>query len=136
MRQRLNIPTKLFAVMIRNVRVYYNPRCITCRRSIDRLKANKIEFELRDFFKDKLTKQEIASLLKMAGISARDALRKKDKMYKELKLDQKDYSDSELIALMEKYPGLILRPIMVKNNKAVIANKPEIADAFCKRGAK
>ena len=120
--------------MARNVKVYYNPRCITCRRSIDKLKVNKVEFELQDFFKEKLTKHEIASLLKMAGISARDALRKKDKMYKELKLDQKDYSDSELIALMEKYPGLILRPIMVKNNKAVIANKPEIADAFCKRG--
>ena len=120
--------------MARNVKVYYNPRCITCRRSIDKLKVNKVEFELQDFFKEKLTKHEIASLLKMAGISARDALRNKDKMYKELKLDQKDYSDSELIALMEKYPGLILRPIMVKNNKAVIANKPEIADAFCKRG--
>lgn len=122
--------------MITNVKVYYNPRCITCRRSIDQLKANKVEFELQDFFKEKLTKQEIASLLKMAGILARDALRKKDKMYKELKLDQKDYSDSELLTLMEKYPGLILRPIMVKGNKAVIANKPEIADAFCKRGMK
>lgn len=122
--------------MARNVKVYYNPRCVTCRKAIDKLKANKVEFELQDFFKDKLTKQEIASLLKMAGISARDALRKKDKMYKELKIDQKDYSDSELIALMEKYPGLILRPIMVKDNRAVIANKPEIADAFCKRGMK
>ncbi len=122
--------------MARNVKVYYNPRCVTCRRSIDRLKVNKVEFELQDFFKDKLTKHEIASLLKMAGISAGDALRRKDKMYKELKLDQKDYSDDELIAFMEKYPGLILRPIMVKDNKAVIANKPEIADAFCRRGMK
>ena len=118
------------------VKVYYNPRCITCRRSIDRLKVNKVDFELRDFFKDRLTRQEIASLLKMAGLSARDALRKKDKMYRELKLDQKDYNDDELIALMEKYLGLILRPIIVKDNKAVIANKPEIADAFCKRGMK
>lgn len=122
--------------MTKNVKVYYNPRCITCRRSIDRLKVNKVEFELQDFFKEKLTKQEIVSLLKMAGISTRDALRKKDKMFKALKLDQKDYSDDELIAFMEKYPGLILRPIMVKDNKAVIANKPEIADAFCKRGMK
>ena len=135
-RQRLNIPTKLLVVMTRNVRVYYNPRCITCRRSIDQLKVSKVEFELRDFFKNKLTKQEIASLLKMTGMSAKDALRKKDKMYKELKLDQKDYSNNELIALMEKYPGLILRPIMVKDNKAIIANKPEIADAFCKRDMK
>jgi len=122
--------------MAKKVKVYYNPRCITCRKSIDRLKVNRIEFELQDFFKERLSKDEIVSLLKMAGLSARDALRKKDKMYRELKLEQKDYSDDELIALMEKYPGLILRPIIVKNNKAVIANKPEIADAFCKRGMK
>ena len=122
--------------MTRNVKVYYNPRCITCRRSMDRLEVNKVEFELRDFFKDRLTKHEIASLLNMAGLSARDALRKKDKMYNELKLAQKDYKNDELLALMEKYPGLILRPIMVKDNRAVIANKPEIADAFCRRGMK
>jgi len=122
--------------MAEKVKVYYNPRCITCRKAIDRLKVNKMEFELKDFFKERLSKEEIRSLLRMAGLSARDALRKKDKMYKELKLDQKDYSDNELIALMERYPGLILRPIMVKDNKTVIANKPEIADAFCKRGMK
>ncbi len=114
------------------MKVYYNPRCTTCRRTINRLKDNKAEFELHDFFRETLSKEEIRSLLKMAGLSARDALRKKDKMYKELKLEEKEYSDDELITLMEKYPGLILRPIIVKNNKAVIANKPETADAFCK----
>lgn len=136
MRQRINIPNKLLGVMAGNVKVYYNPRCVTCRRSIERLKVNRVEFELQDFFKDRLTKQEIVSLLKMAGISVKDALRKKDKMYKALKLDKKQYSDNELVAFMEKYPGLILRPIIVKDNKAVIANKPEIADAFCKGGMK
>ncbi|MGH9923619.1 MAG: arsenate reductase family protein, partial [Nitrososphaerales archaeon] len=104
MRQRINIPNKLLAVMDGNVKVYYNPRCVTCRRSMERLKVNRVEFELQDFFKDKLTKQEIVSLLKMAGISVKDALRKKDKMYKALKLDKKQYSDNELIAFMEKYP--------------------------------
>ena len=122
--------------MMASVKVYYNPRCITCRRSIDRLKVNKVEFELYDFFKESLSKEEIKSLLKMAELSARDLLRKKDKMYKELKLEQKNYTEDELVALMAKYPGLILRPIIVRGNKAVIANKPEIAETFCKRGVK
>lgn len=75
--------------MARKVKVYYNPKCVTCRKAIDQLKANKVEFELRDFFKEKLSREEIISLLKMAGLSPSDALRKKDKMYKELKLEQK-----------------------------------------------
>ncbi|MFQ5920603.1 MAG: arsenate reductase family protein [Nitrososphaerales archaeon] len=115
----------------KRAKVYYNPRCTTCRRAIDRLKASKVDFELQDFFKDKLSKNEIRSLLKMAGVSPRDALRKKDKMYKELRLAEEEYSDDEMISLMEKYPGLILRPIIVLGGtKAVIANRPEIADAF------
>lgn len=122
--------------MMASVKVYYNPRCITCRRSIDRLKVNKVEFELHDFFRESLSKEEIKSLLNMAGLSARDLLRKKDKMYKELKLEQKNCSEDELVALMARYPGLILRPIVVRGNKAVIANKPEIAETFCKRGVK
>lgn len=120
--------------MTRKVQVYYNPRCTTCRRAIDRLKINRVDFELQDFFKERLSREEIGSLLKMAGVSAEEALRKKDRMYKELRLAEKRFKDDELIALMEKYPGLILRPIIVRGRKAVIANKPEIADAFS-RGA-
>ncbi len=110
--------------------VYYNPRCTTCRKTIDRLKANMIDYELHDFFKQPLSKEEIRSLLKMAGVSPKDALRKKDKMYRELGFAEKEYSDDKIIELMAKHPGLILRPIIVKGKKAVIANKPEIADAF------
>jgi arsenate reductase len=116
------------------VKVYYNPRCVTCRRAIDKLEENKVEYELRDFFKNKLGKDELRTLLKMAGLTPRDVLRKKDKMYKELKIGEKEYSDEQLLAFMEKYHGLILRPILVRNKSVVIANRPEIAEAFCKRG--
>lgn len=122
--------------MMADVKVYYNPKCITCRKAINRLKANKVEYEQQDFFKQRLSSKEITALLKMAKLSPRDALRKKDHMYKELKLDQREYSDDELIAFMEKHPGLILRPIIVKMGRAVIANRPEIVDAFCKRDMK
>jgi arsenate reductase len=120
--------------MSRGIKVYYKPTCITCRRVIDRLNSNSLKFELHDFFREKLTKEDIKSLLKMAGLSAIDVLRKKDKMYKELKLDQKKYTENEVIEIIAKYPGLLLRPIIVMGNKVIIANKTEIVDEFCKRG--
>jgi arsenate reductase len=119
--------------MSRSIKVYYKPTCVTCRRVIDKLNSNGLRFELHDFFKEKLTKEDIKSLLKMAGLSAIDILRKKDKMYKELKLDQK-YTENELIEIIAKYPRLLLRPIIVKGSKVIIANKTEIVDEFCKRG--
>lgn len=101
------------------VKVYYYERCKTCKSVIDKLKDEE-NLELREFFKDRLSKDEIKELLNLAGISARDALRKRDKMYKELRLDEKQYSEDELIEMMSIYPSLIARPIIVKDGKAFI----------------
>lgn len=119
--------------MSKSIKVYYKPTCVTCRRVIDKLNSSGLKFELHDFFKERLTKEDIRSLLKMAGLSAVDVLRKKDKMYKELKLDQK-YTENELIEIIAKHPGLLLRPVIVKGNRVIIASKAEIVDEFCKRG--
>jgi arsenate reductase len=56
----------------------------------------------------------------MANISPKDALRKRDKMYKELGFDKKDYDDEQIIEFMVKYPSLIARPIIIKDGKAFI----------------
>ena len=39
-----------------------------------------------------------------------------------MKLDQNQKTDSEIIKLMVKYPGLILRPIVIVKNKAIVGN--------------
>ena len=56
----------------------------------------------------------------MTGKIPVDLLRKRDKTYKEMKLDENKKSDSEIIKLMVKYPGLILRPIIITKNKALV----------------
>lgn len=94
---------------------------------MDFLKKNRASFVEIDFFKSQFTKTDIENLLALLKLSPREALRRKDKMYKELKLDTKAYNDKDLIGLMEKHPGLIQRPILVKGKKAVVALKPEMA---------
>ncbi|NNM36539.1 MAG: arsenate reductase, partial [Nitrosopumilus sp.] len=47
-------------------------------------------------------------------------LRKRDKMFKELDLENKKKTDAQIIKLMVKYPGLILRPIIITKNKAFV----------------
>jgi len=39
-------------------------------------------------------------------------------MYKELDLENSKKTDAQIIKLMIKYPGLILRPIVITKNKA------------------
>ena len=49
-----------------------------------------------------------------------ELLRKRDKMYKELELENNKKTDGQIIKLMVKYPGLILRPIIITKNKAIV----------------
>ena len=80
----------------------------------------KIDIESRDFFKDPFTEIELKKIIKMTGKKPHELLRKRDKTYKEMKLDQNKKIDSEIIKLMVKYPGLILRPIIILKNKAIV----------------
>ena len=80
----------------------------------------KIDVKSRDFFKDPFTEIELKKIIKMTGKKPKELLRKRDKTYKEMKLDQNKKTDSEIIKLMVKYPGLILRPIIILKNKAIV----------------
>ncbi len=88
----------------------------------------KLDFEKRDFFKDKLSESEIKKILKLTGMKPKELLRKRDKMYKELELDKENKTDSQLIKLLVKYPGLITRPIIISKNKVLVGkiDKKEI----------
>jgi arsenate reductase len=78
----------------------------------------KIDIEVRDFFKDPFTELELKKIIKMTGKKPQEMLRKRDKMYKELDLENIKKTDVQIIKLMIKYPGLILRPIVITKNKA------------------
>ena len=80
----------------------------------------KIDVDARDFFKDPFTEVELKKIIKMTGKKPTELLRKRDKTYKEMKLDQNKKTDSEIIKLMVKHPGLILRPIIILKDKALV----------------
>jgi len=80
----------------------------------------KADIEKRDFFKDPFSETELKKIIKMTGKKPSELLRKRDKMYKELDLDNNKKTDSQIIKLMVKYPGLILRPIVITKNKAFV----------------
>ncbi|MBI5146937.1 MAG: arsenate reductase [Thaumarchaeota archaeon] len=102
------------------MKVYLKPTCITCRRAISELERLKLDIQKRDIFKDKLSESEIKKIIQLAGITPRELVRKKDKMYKELDLDNLKFTDSQIIKILSEYPGLIRRPIVFAKNKVLI----------------
>ncbi|MCP2505464.1 MAG: arsenate reductase [Nitrosopumilus sp.] len=79
-----------------------------------------LDIEARDFFKDPFTESELKKIIKMTGKKPFELLRKRDKIYKEMDLEENKKTDLELIKLMVKHPGLILRPIIILKNKALV----------------
>ena len=80
----------------------------------------KIDIERRDFFKEPFSEAELKKIINLSGNKAAEFLRKRDKMYKELDLENKKLSENQIIKLMVKYPGLIKRPIVIKQNKTLV----------------
>ena len=102
------------------MKIYHKSSCITCKKTINEFERMKMDVDARDFFKDPFTEVELKKIIKMTGKKPTELLRKRDKAYKEMKLDQNKKTDSEIIKLMVKYPGLILRPIVILKNKAIV----------------
>jgi len=102
--------------------VYHKPTCITCKKAITVMERMNEDIEKRDFFKEPLSETELKKIIKMTGKKPSELLRKRDKMYKELNLVNNKKTDAQIIKLMIKYPGLILRPIVVTKNKAFVGN--------------
>lgn len=107
--------------------IYHKSSCITCKKTLSELDRMKIDIEKRDFFKEPFSESELKKIIKLSGMKPKEFLRKKDKKYKELDLESNKYSDSQLIQMMIKHPGLIKRPIIIRNNKTHLG-KTEVKD--------
>jgi len=103
--------------------VWHNPRCSKSRNGIKYLDEKGVEYEVRRYLDNPPTVDEIRDILKKLGMSARELMRTKESIYKELGLKDIDDED-KLIEAMSKYPKLIERPIVINGDKAVVA-RPE-----------
>lgn len=79
-----------------------------------------LDLRTRDFFKDPFSEAELKKIVRMTGKGPSELLRKRDKMYKKLDLENAKKSDSQIIKLMIKHPGLILRPIVITKSRALV----------------
>jgi arsenate reductase len=106
------------------ITVYEKPTCTTCRNLAKLLRENNIEFEQVNYFIEPLSEEKLRGLLRKAGLSAFDVLRKKEPVYKELNVaGVKD--ENELIRLIVENPALLQRPIVEVGDRAVLARPVE-----------
>ena len=106
------------------IKIYHNPRCRKSREGLEIIQNSGQAFEIREYLKEIPSTDELASLIKLLGISPIDLVRKNEAIWKE-NYKGKTLSDSEIITAMINNPKLIERPIVVNNNKAILGRPTE-----------
>ena len=108
------------------VSIYHNPRCSKSRETLSLLKANGVEPEVVLYLETPPDAATLKSLLSQLGFaSARELMRRKEDLYKELNLADDALSEEQLIQAMVDNPKLIERPIVLANGQARIGRPPE-----------
>lgn len=94
------------------------------------LEENNLPFEIVEYLKDTPTKKELKDILKKLGIPAHDLVRKGEAIYVE-RYKGLELTENQWIDAMIAHPKLIERPIIVREDKAIIARPTGLIDTFC-----
>lgn len=102
----------------------HNPRCSKSRQTLALLEERGVDFEVRAYLDEPLTRDELADLNKRLDRPVHDWVRPGEGCYQEAGLTV-DTSDDELLDAIAKHPKILQRPIVVRGNRAEIGRPPE-----------
>jgi arsenate reductase (glutaredoxin) len=105
--------------------IWHKPTCSTSRFVLGALREAGIEPEVRDYVADPPSEAELRAALARLGIGARDLLRRKEPLYRELGLGDPGLDDEALVAAMARHPLLIERPVVFWPGGAVLCRPKE-----------
>ena len=106
------------------VLIYHNPRWGKSRESVQILNDLNVEYEIVDYLNNPPSAVELESLAKKMGVKARDFIRTKEAVFKELNLQLHLDDEPFMFQKMSENPKLIERPIIVKGERAVLGRPP------------
>ena len=84
-----------------------------------------MDFDAINYYIEPIPKSKLRELLKKMRMRPRELLRSKEPMYRKLRVAESSLADNQIIDLMVKHPDLIQRPIIEKDEKAILARPPE-----------
>ena len=108
------------------VTIYHNPNCGTSRNALAAIRAAGHEPHIIEYLKTPPTREELKYLIARMNLTIREVVRKKEPLYHELRLDERDVGEDELLDAMIENPILINRPIVVAERVARLCRPSEL----------
>lgn len=108
------------------IAIYHNPRCSKSRETLELIQQHGIEPEVVLYLQAPPSAKELGKIIKYLGIQPAELIRFKEERARELRLHESDKRTAQgWIKIMVENPVLIERPIVIRNNKALICRPPK-----------
>jgi arsenate reductase len=107
------------------ITIYHNPKCGTSRNALKAIRAAGYEPRIVEYMTTPFTRDELVNLLERMNLHIRDIVRKKEPLFHELALDERDVGEDELLDAMIENPILINRPIVVTDHAVRLCRPSE-----------
>ena len=101
------------------IQIYHNPRCGKSRNCLALLKESEKEIEIINYLDTVPTFDELKNLIQKLNFEPLALVRQKEKIWIE-NFKNKPMNNDEIIQAMVTYPILIERPIVIRENKAIV----------------
>lgn len=93
--------------------IFHNPDCGTSRNTLAMIRQSGVEPIVIEYLKTPPDRATVIRLIADAGLTVREALRKKDTPFEELGLGDTTKTDEELLDALGEHPILLNRPFVV-----------------------
>ena len=95
------------------VTIYHNPDCGTSRNTLEMIRRSGVKPQVIEYLKNPPARATVIKLIADAGLTVRQALRRKDTPFDQLGLGDPDKSEEQLLAAIDAHPILLNRPFVV-----------------------
>jgi arsenate reductase len=110
--------------------IFHNPNCSTSRHALDEAGRLGVDLDVVQYLKEPLDRDALVELMGKLEDPPADLVRK-DGYFRELRLDEADYTDVDSVAdLLVEHPRLMQRPVIVKGDRAIIGRPKERVEPF------
>lgn len=110
-----------------DVTIYHNPKCSTSRQVLEMIEEAGYTATIVDYLKVGWTKTKLRALFAAAGVTPREALRRKQREAEELGLLDDSVTDAQILDAMVQYPVLVERPFITSIRGTLLARPKERA---------
>ena len=107
------------------VTIWHNPRCGKSRQTLELLRQNGVEPEIREYLKQPPSKAELDGLIALVGGDPAALIRDGEAEFKALGKKKADLSKADIAKAILAHPILLQRPVVVAGKRAAIGRPPE-----------